>query len=156
MPIFSYLYFFNPFTRWWLFSLIIKMEVAWSCTVLGSLCRVLPGNHLPDSRVVNNFLDKALSTAFGLFEACCCQEALGTCAVIMVHAPHICLSLFYVLSFKLSLLKESVFCHNIHLWIYVPFPSPFSTICRVLQLYNQNLPFKNLYFFCYCVSVFAC
>lgn len=52
------------------------------------LCAQLPG--------------QTLSTVFGLFEAYCCQEALGTYAVMMGHAPHIYPSLFYMLSFKPS------------------------------------------------------
>lgn len=76
----------------------------------------------------------------------------------MGHGPHTYLSLFYMLSFKPTLLKKSIFCHTIFLWIYVlPLLSQMS--CRVLPSYDQDFPFKNLYFFgegilCECIWFF--
>lgn len=102
--------------------------------VLSLLCHLLPGNRLLDSRSAHNCLDKPISTVFGLFEAYNCQEVLGTYTVMMGCAPHIHLSLFYMLSFKPSLLKKSIFCHHIPLGIYVLSLSPFSMILQGFEI----------------------
>lgn len=158
---FSPIYIFQPFNEEMI--TFFDHKNGGDLSLRGSACAVPSRDdpsspRLPEGSSGPSGLLKHLSTVFGSFETCCSQEALSTWTVLMGHGPHTYLSLFYMLSFKPTLLKKSIFCHTIFLWIYVlPLLSQMS--CRVLPSYDQDFPFKNLYFFgegtlCECICFF--